>query len=140
MDSFLIRSAPGTGSLEFFERTPADPTRPVERYKVRLDGEDLSAVGRVYTSTGGDDPHPGPLFARMSAHWRGWEGELSWSSPEGELTLHCTQDRTGHVAIRVELRSGSPSSDWSVRTTVMAEAGQLEELARQAAQFFGPTV
>ena len=136
MDSFLIKSASGAGVLDFFERTPADPSRPIERFKVRLADQDLAAVGRVY---GWYEPHPAPLFARMAESWRGWPGTITWESPEGELTLRCTQDRTGHVAIVVELRSGPMDQDWRVRATIMAEAGQLEELARQAAAFFGPS-
>src|SRR4051812_45017162 len=102
MESFLLRSASGAGSLEFFERTPVDPVLPIERFKVRLVDDDLSAVGRVYA--GDPDAHPAPLFARMAARWRGWPGELAWESPGGELGLRCAQDRTGHVFIRVELR------------------------------------
>src|SRR4051794_8740100 len=105
MESFLIRSASGGGSLEFFERTPTDPSLPIERFKVQLTDHDLSAVGRVYA--GDPDMHPAPLFARMAANWRGWPGELTWASPEGELSLRCAQDRTGHVFVRVELRSGA---------------------------------
>jgi hypothetical protein len=135
MDSFLIRSVAGEGALEFFERTPADPRLPIERFKVRLADHDLSAVGRVYA--GHADTHPASLFARMAAHWRGWQGEFAWESLEGELGLHCAQDRTGHVSIRVALRSGATEGDWTVRATVMAEAGQLEDLARRAALFFG---
>ena len=75
----------------------------------------------------------------MAASWRGWQDELNWSSPEGELTLSCTQDRAGHVFIKVELRSGPIEEDWTIRATVMAEAGQLEGLARHAESFFGPT-
>ena len=48
MESFLISGAPGAVSLEFFERTPPDTRKPVERFKVRLIGPELSAVLRVY--------------------------------------------------------------------------------------------
>jgi hypothetical protein len=135
MDSFLIRSASGAGSLEFFERTPANPRLPIERFKVRLVDEDLAAVGRVYA--GYPDAHPAPLFAQMAVSWRGWPGEFTWESLEGELGLRCAQDRAGHVSIRVELCSGPSEGDWTVHATIMAEAGQLEGLAHGAAIFFG---
>jgi hypothetical protein len=35
------------------------------------------------------------------------------------------------------VRSGPGDADWTVATMVQAEAGQLEELARRAALFFG---
>lgn len=141
MDSFLIPSASGAVSLEFFERTPPDTRQPIERFKVRLVGPELSAVGRIYVDTAvysvGAASHPVSMFTQMAANWRGWEDELAWGSPEEELTLSCAQDRTGHVSIKVELRSGSTEQDWTVRATVMTEAGQLEEVARHAALFFG---
>jgi hypothetical protein len=137
MESLLIRSASGEGALEFFERTPDDPSRPIERFKVRLTDRELTAVGGVYFCGGEFESHPAPLFARMSARWRGGPDEFVWQALEGELTLRCTQDRVGHVMIRVELRSGPTEGDWAVQATVMAEAGQLQELARQADQFFG---
>ena len=113
MDSFLIRSASGAGSLKFFERTPADLHRPIERYKVRLVDHELSAVGRVYA--GHPETDPTPLFAQMAANWRAWQGEFVWETSEGELDLRCAQDRTGHVSIRVELRAGPGEADWTVR-------------------------
>lgn len=137
MDSFLIRSTSGVGTLEFFERTPIDPDRRIERYKVRLIGQDLSAVARVYAVDDSEEEHPAPFFVRMAENWRGWTGELEWGSPDGELGLQCTQDRAGHVWIRIELRSGRDDDDWSLATTIRTEAGQLDGLARQAASFFG---
>jgi hypothetical protein len=135
MDTFVIANASGTGALEFFERTPADPQRPLERFMVRLTAQDLCAVGRVYRCH--TETHPGALFAQMAASWRGWRGEFVWDSLEGELDLRCTQDRTGHVFLRVALRSGATENDWVVAATVVTEAGQLEGLARRAACFFG---
>jgi Family of unknown function (DUF6228) len=134
MDNFVIQSASGAGSLEFFERTPADRARPIERFKVRLTDLELSTVGRVYAIT-----DPTAMFAQMAANWRGWQGEFAWASEECELSLRCTQDRTGHVSIRVELRSGPTQECWAVQSTLMAEAGQLEDLALGAAAFFGGT-
>jgi hypothetical protein len=135
MKSFVVQNTAGTGALEFFERTPLDMRLPIERFKVRLTGLDLSAVARVYT--GADGGHPAVMFAQMAAHWRGWQGEFAWESLDGELALRCVQDRTGHVAIGVVLRSGPSKADWMVEATVVAEAGQLEEIALEAARFFG---
>jgi hypothetical protein len=73
----------------------------------------------------------------MSERWSGWPGALTWDSLEGELSLSCTQDPLGLVAIRVELRSGPMADDWQVQATIMTEAGQLEALSRRAALFFG---
>ncbi len=135
MSEFVVPCASGEGALTFFERTPTDRNLPLERFKVRLERRDLSAVVRVYAGENAD--HPAALFSRMSAHWRGWPEALTWTSLEHELGLSCTQDRAGHVAIGVTIRSGPTETDWSVWATVMSEAGQLESLAHEAARFFG---
>lgn len=135
MNEFRVPCASGEGSLTFHERTPADPTRPLERFKVRLERRELSATVRVYADEGA--AHPGELFARMSAHWRGWPEAFTWTTSGGELGLSCTQDRAGHVELRVTLHAGPTDADWSVQASVMAEAGQLETLAGEANQFFG---
>jgi hypothetical protein len=135
MDAFFIPSALGTESLEFYERTPTDRQRPLERFKVVVTDHDLSAEARVYA--GHADTNPAPLFAQMAANWRGWQGEIAWDSMEGELSLRSAQDKTGHVTIRVALRSGPLPSNWTVNATIMAEAGQLEQLALDAELFFG---
>jgi hypothetical protein len=137
MESFLLTSASGAGSLEFFERTPGAPRLPIERFKVRLFDDELSAVARVYTDSA--TTHLAALFAQMAASWKGWQGDFVWESPEGEMILRCSHDRAGHVALRVALLSGLTEGDWSIQATVMAEAGQLEDLASQAAAFFGPS-
>jgi hypothetical protein len=138
MRSFSINSSPGVGSIEFFERTPTDVRRPVERFKVRLTAQDLSAVARVYAS--GAEGSPVAAFARMAEQWRGWADEIAWNSSADELSIRCTRDRTGHVFIHVELRSGPTQNDWVVRATIVAEAGQLAEISRQAELFFGHRV
>jgi Family of unknown function (DUF6228) len=135
VELFFIKSAVGAGLLEFFDRFPADPSLPIERFWVRITDLDVSAVAKVYG--GYTSGHPALLFVKMAENWRGWPGKLQWRSLEGEFGLCCLQDRTGHVSIRVELHSGPMEWDWSVEITIMSEAGQLEEIARRAVAFFG---
>ncbi len=138
MESFPIKSASGAGSLEFFDRFPADPRLPINGFWVRITDLNLSVAADVYGGYAND--HPAPLFVEMAERWRGWSSELCWRSLEGELGLRCTQDRTGHVSIRVELHSGPMKYDWyawSVKATIMVEAGQLEAMSHRATAFFG---
>ena len=135
MDELLIPSAAGIGGLLFYDRSPSDPTQPIESFCVRVTDHNLSAAGQVYAGCG--PSHPANLFADMAARWSGWPGVLTWDSLERELALHCSHDQLGHIAIRVELRSGLMENDWRLEATVMAEAGQLEAIARRAAFFFG---
>lgn len=135
MDEFLIPSAAGIGGLLFYDRSPPDLTQSIGSFCVRVSDHNLSAAGQVYA--GYAPSHPAKLFADMAARWSGWPDVLAWDSLEGELALRCSHDRLGHIAIRVELRSGPMDNDWRLEATVMAEAGQLEAIARRAASFFG---
>jgi hypothetical protein len=100
-------------------------------FLAELRGLNLHAQARVgtYLSGGLAD-----LFGEMARQWRGWEGRKTWSSLEGELHLTAEADRTGHVTLVAELREGAPSV-WSVELVLVIEAGQLEQLARQARTF-----
>lgn len=133
MGTFTVQGVT-RGTLEFYERTPADTRLPVERFLVRLTDQDLSIMARVY-ATGGN-ANPASLFAHMAAQWKGWQGDMVWASAGGEMSLSCRCDRAGHVFLGVVLRSGPTDNDWSVQTTVEVEAGQLDELASAAAAFF----
>lgn len=124
MDEFLIPSAAGSGARQ-----------AIERFWVRVTDHNLSAAVQVWA--GYSAGHPLQLFADMASRWSGWSDELTWMSLEGELVLRCGHDRRGHISIRVELRTGCMPDDWQVAATVMAEAGQLEDIARRASLFFG---
>lgn len=132
MDEFVISYA--GDELVFFERIPTDRSKPIEYFSLRISQPDLTAQGRVWDYC---PSHPAQLFANMARQWGGWQGELEWSSLEGELTLRCSHDGLGHVSIRADLRSGPMPDNFRVIATVMADAGQLEELAKRAAIFFG---
>lgn len=138
MSNFVVRDALTLGALEFFERTPPEPDRPLERFKVRLELPDLSAVQRVYAFA--ESTSPASLFSAMAASWRGWQGSMKWESLEGELRLRATIDRAGHVFLRVELRNGPEDGGWTVAGTVRTEAGRLETLKGGAEEFFGGRV
>lgn len=135
LDEFLLPSGAGDGGLLFYQRSPDDPTEPIDGFWVRIMDHNLSACCQVYACYA--PSHPALLFAEMAQKWAGWPGELIWESLEGELKLRCSHDRRGHISVRTELRSGHLPDDWQVVATVMAEAGQLENIARRAAVFFG---
>jgi hypothetical protein len=135
LDEFLIPSADGLGGMLFYDRLPVDRAKSMEEFWVRVTDHNLTAAGQVYA--GYAPRNPALLFADMAGQWSGWAGELVWESLEGELALRCTHDRLGHISIRVQLRSGPMPYDWRVAATIMAEAGQLENIARSAVVFFG---
>ncbi len=77
------------------------------------------------------------LFRGLANAWRGWSDEKANESLEGHLRLACTADRTGHVTIRVRLRSMAIGDDWRVEADLHIEAGQLQGLADAAVEYFG---
>lgn len=125
MPGFEIRDRDGKGSLSI----AYDGT---DEWPVVLSGPGLTARHRVYAYR----PHGGfdRMFEEMAAAWRGWEGEKVWRSLESELSLVCTHDGLGHVTIMVRLQMDL-GAEWSAEGTLVLEAGQLDALARAAAEF-----
>ena len=135
MDSCLITGSSGS-SIEFLDRTPTNRTAPIERFRVRVKDESLAAEVFVYARD--HSGHPAKFFGEMAESWQGWTGERKWGSLDGEIWLCATRDRAGHIYLRVELRSEDASeTGWKVAATITIEAGQPEEIARQATLFFG---
>jgi hypothetical protein len=135
VEELWIPSSDGGGGLLFYDRVPFEREKTLDRYWVRIAGPDLTASREVYA--GYAPSHPASLFADMARRWSGWEGDLTWESLEGEMTLGCSHDGLGHISIGVELRSGLMPVDWRVKAAVTADAGQLEGIAHRAAVFFG---
>jgi hypothetical protein len=145
-DEFTISSVDGTGRLEFFNRVPEDRDNPIGRFSVRIVQHRLDANIEVYAayaavlglySVDNVPAKPAGLFSQMANRWTGWDHLLTWESLEGELTLRCSHDGWGHIAIKVNMRSGPYPTDWAVEATIMSEAGQMDAIARRAALFFG---
>jgi hypothetical protein len=135
MEQCLITGSSGS-SIEFLDRTPTNATAPIERFRVRVKDENLAAEVFVYAGEYGG--HPAKFFEEMAESWQGWTGERKWGSLEDEIGLRATRDPAGHIYLRVELRSDvGGESGWNVAATITIEAGQLEEIARQATLFFG---
>jgi len=135
VDEFVVKSSVNDARFEFFDRLPVNPVSPIESFGVKLSRYDLRAVTKVWASYTG--AHPAQWFCELAGKWHGWQAELQWESLEQEVRLAATHDRFGHIAIRIELRSGLWIDDWSVAATVTVDAGQLEGLARHAISFFG---
>jgi hypothetical protein len=126
MSEFVVRSAREGGRLEV-HRSGRD------RWRVSISLPHLTASADVDAFAYDGEHTLERLFRRMADDWRGWEGERTWSSPEGDLDLSATHDGLGHVALEIRLRSGLHAEDWLVRGTIWLDAGQLNEVARKAA-------
>ena len=124
-ESFEVKSADGTERVEL---------KAVSRgfIAVSVAGANLSASADV-AHIGGGDGLSG-YWADLAKSWRGWSGEKTWQSLEGDLAFSATSDRTGHVRLRVTLAYGAPWR-WQTEVVLAVEAGQLEGLAAAALAF-----
>lgn len=104
-----------------------------ERLDVSLVGPSCSA--RLATSTYYSGS-PALLFRSLAANWRGWAGELSWSTLEGEFKMTATSDKLGHIELLAEIKSDACPCDWELKTRVYLEAGALEQLYRSVSAVF----
>jgi|SRR5438128_1841301 len=134
-ESFAIASVHGGRQLQFLGNIPRGLTGYDGcTFTAKLIGPDVEAAVEVY------DIQPqqwSELFRDLAKDWRGWSGEKAKESLEGHIQLACTADRTGHVTIRVRLRSMVIGDDWRVQADLRIEAGQLDRLADAATDYFG---
>jgi hypothetical protein len=122
-----------------FEAKSADGTERVELKAVSRDfiavtvtGANLSASAEVAHIGGGDGLNS--YWADLAQSWRGWTGEKTWRSLEGDLAFSATSDRTGPVTLKVTLAYGAPWR-WQTQAVLAIEAGQLDGLAAAALAF-----
>jgi hypothetical protein len=124
--SIVIKSAHGGTTLDFSELAGGF-------YRVTLSVSDVRGSCLVC------DYEPAAylrgFFRDLATNWRGWKGKKEWSSLEGELRLTATSDSVGHISLSVRIRSGPYPFDWSLSTTLLLEAGNLEQIASQVDGF-----
>ena len=97
----------------------------------------MASVGMEARAT--VQPHPAhagfgdfvEYLAGLERRWRGWDGQRSWQSLEGELSI--AANHTGsHVELRVDLqRCAFDGTGWAVHLVLELDAGQ--ELSTVAA-------
>ena len=125
--SIEIRSSSGRRSLRFHSRSG-------DYFVASIEGDGPQAFVRVWGYT--DCSLLVDLFASIAHDWRGWQGERTWASIEGEFRITATTTSTGRVTLMVALTHTDGEDDWRLTVPVFAEAGQLEGIARQVASFF----
>ena len=104
-----------------------------EKLDISLTGPGCSA--RLSTSTY-HSGSPALLFRKMAASWRGWEGELSWGTIEGDFKMTAIADRLGHIELLAELHSDAYPREWELKARLHLEGGSIERLFRSVAAVF----
>lgn len=128
---FQIKSSESDASLEITDFRG-------EYFKVTLRSSSHFAARDVYAYT--DAQGIASLFREAAEQWRGWSGSKKWSSIEGEFVIELKADNKGHISLTAQISHDIGNADpWKLESTISIEAGQLEDLARQAHQYFSGT-
>jgi hypothetical protein len=137
MDQIRIKADQGRAWLELTRLAAVQGGRQEDSVAATLVHEGLEARAEVYIPPGHGLDGLDSLFVTMADQWRGWAGEKSWGSLEGELSLSCTHDGLGHVKMAVELRRDVLDESWTARAVFVVWAGSLEQVARMLSEFAG---
>lgn len=132
-DRVEIKSSEGPACLTLSEPQKDSGESPIVYFAASVRDTNLRAVSRVY-AYGAENI--ASLFEDVARNWRGWEGEKSGGSIEGDLSLTCESDLLGHTFVRVTLASGPYDHNWRVEVTIRLDAAQLDGVAKQLRSFF----
>jgi hypothetical protein len=136
MSGFLIKDVNSSTTFRFEGSIPAGLTGYDGcSFSASVSSHVLNAVTKVY------DIRPdrwAAFFWDLAAHWRGWQGVKDHESLEGHLRLEAeAADSLGHIRLRICLRGVDAPHLWMAETSLIVEAGQLDDLARRAEGYFG---
>ena len=81
------------------------------------------------------------FFEDLAQHKKGWQGEKTVASPEGQFTITCTYDGKmfrPEVSMNVACALDYPSFDpyWSVRMRLDVDPDSLDDIAARARAVF----
>jgi hypothetical protein len=96
-----------------------DPDGTARTLLARLDGPGLSASVSAYDDNYG---HLVTFFDDLAASWRGWDGERSFGSLEGDFDITAKHD--GHIRLSLHLRPTDGPGNWNVSASVTVDAGE----------------
>jgi len=125
-ESLVLKSAHGGAEVRL--QRPDATTIDVE-----INAAGLHARNGVYEL---DASSLAQFFKDMARDWRGWPDAREWKSLDSDFSLSCTTDGLGHVFVRLQLYSDCSRTGWAAGADLVLEAGQLDDLARDAARLF----
>lgn len=128
MNEFVIKSADSDLKLVLSDIKD-------DYFKVNLISDHLTVFREVWAYT--DAYGFADLLENIASMQKPWEDEVSWETIEGDLKIKITCNILGKVKFQIELSSTGEDEDWSVKTYLNTELGQLEHLAKSARKFFG---
>ena len=131
----FIKGDSNGASIEFSERDGLVKRDGSEYYRVTLREGIFETTLKVSAFDPNDDGLP-KFLQSMASNWRGWDGQLKWTSLEGEFELRCEHDGLGHVATTAALLSNPSVHGWTGKIRFEIPAGELEQIANEIKRFF----
>jgi hypothetical protein len=106
-----------------------------ESVHIELKGFEVSANINIWIYT--DANGLNKFFQELSCFQKPWQDRRVWTSIEGDFVFSATCSSLGSITFYVELRGlqGAPE-EWRIEAGVVAEFGQLVQIAENAAVFF----
>jgi Family of unknown function (DUF6228) len=76
------------------------------------------------------------FFQEMSRQWKGWEGEILFSSENNDFELKSSSDLLGHILVKINISEQNRNYNmWKLETFITIQAGQLEKIANDMESF-----
>lgn len=129
---FEIKSDKGYGIT--FHSQEHDKNGWLAYYSVSLVAPTMRATIQVDNAPYGTTP--ADIFEQIANEWKGWEGDKTWGSLEGEFDLSATSDSTGHISLVATVYSGTFPPSSKMVSEFIIESGQLEKYKKNAETFF----
>lgn len=104
-------------------------------FNAQISSSHINAKRKVYAYT--DAYGFANLFEYLASQTKPWDGKESWSSLEQEFEFTASCSTLGTVTFTIELSHYGCVEEWSVKTEIKSEFGQLPSLAKSAREFFG---
>jgi hypothetical protein len=134
-NELLINSSDSSSSLRIYGLAGDSEERDSEYFSVEVKSFQFQAMRRVYSHR--DAVSLVSLFEWMADNWKGWSGNRSWSSVEGEFSLDCSSDNLGHIHLDVVISDNNHSEPWKIEARINIDAEQLSAIANQARLLVG---
>lgn len=129
-----IRSVEALGEI-ILDNPSASEGRAIDGFDFTLVHGGLRASVGVYLH---EVDSLAAYFQDLAKKWKGWKGDDIWESLEHELLLSASCDKLGHVRLKAKIQYMLGAQDsWSTQGAIIVEAGQLDRIAKEVADFLG---
>ena len=89
---------------------------------IQLNVPDLQVQRTVAAHPGNGFDDLVDFFRSLATSWRGWSGERTYESLEGDLRLTAVHD--GHVQLTMGIRQSTELDGWEVKASIRLDPGE----------------